>query len=228
MKLSLVAAALTFCLPALGHYNGAKNAATINSQATVLKPGKYRFVNVESKEGLTYVHSYQQLYAAPGKGSWMSVKTHEHHVILSPSSSNNKCFSAQWNYAIGADWAAALYACKVAHFKKSEIPGQELEVRAIPGNVLDLESRDLDGNRLEKRVALRDAKQYFYIHRGKYAHTYHIIAEDHLTDAPPRAVSDCHHEATSDKRSKIACMVALSDSDKSQLWYVYNSKNKLQ
>lgn len=229
MKLWPYTCALALCAPALAHYNGNNAAKTIDKQATVLPNGEYRFVNVASGLGLTYVHSGQQLFAEKGKGSWLNIKYHEHHVVLSPTSSNDKCVSAQWNYAEGADWAGALYACSVTHFKRSEVAGQELEVRSVPGNVLDFEERDVqvhDHSRLEKRVGLRAAKQYFYVHAGA-KHQYHIIAFDHITDQPARALADSSVYAVGSHTTKMVRLVALNNKDKHQLWHVYNKQGKL-
>lgn len=233
MKFTLLALTV-LATSVLGKFaGGAAQAKKIDKESTHLPAGKYRFVNAASKKGLKYTRNGQSLYAAKGKGDWLSIKTHHAHVVISPSGSNNKCLSAAWSYKQGANGYAALYKCKVAKFKRDGLWNDNLETRQFKYNTLGFtqEKRDVvptEGTRLEKRVALRDAKQYFYIHRGAQKHTYHIIAYDHLSDMPKRAVSDCNTKPEWDKKGKtvMACLVKETD-DKHQTWFIYNSKGKL-
>lgn len=115
---------------------------------------------------MTYARSNQQIYPAKGRGDWMSVKGHEKHVVISPSASNDKCWSAQWDsrYDGGSDWAVALYECAVTKFKRDAIVEErdvEMEERDFDG---ELEERsEEDSLDLEKRWSrqgpVRNAKQ---------------------------------------------------------------------
>lgn len=236
MKFSILAIA-SLVSTVLAGYNGKAAASAIDRQSKRLKPGQYRFQNVASGKGLKYARNGQALYAAKGKGDWLSIKLHHNHIIVSPSGSNNKCVSAAWSYKKKANYYAALYACRVAKFKRDGLFTPDMETRSIATNHISFdhleEKRDVnassEGHTLQKRVPLREDKQMFYCHPGSMPHTWHIVAYDHIKDMPARVVSDCVVRPEWVKKNsptRYACLVPENKKDKHQLWYIYNKQGR--
>jgi len=210
------------------------SAAAIIDSATALGTGDFIFKNVQT--GMTLTYTRDGLYPARGPGTPVSIKSIGKYTVLAPTQTNNKCLSAQWDSEYKADWALALYACRVTTFRRLKprrLADLEIEERqTIFEDRSEYEQRTyLEANKLEtlalramdhyekRGISLRLAKQYFYLIPATTAGSHALIAADHIQDSSPRAMSSGFHSA----RTGNAKMVALEEhtvGDKSQEWVI--------
>jgi len=216
MYSSALIAALAFSGAALAQRNLAVDA-TINVASTpatiaaaaaalTLTDGSYYVQNVASNQTLTYARDQngQELWPDDGTGSPMTFQGIGAYTVVTPTESNAKCISAQWDYITegGCDWAGALYACRV-------------------GNSAIGSSKRRRSHRLSERdVPLRLAKQYWYIIPGSTENAYKIVPVDHLLDMTPRAMNNGIRIARANNAARYPALVQLDNTDLTQEWYL--------
>lgn len=190
-------------------------------KASKPKAGTFVLRNVGTGKYLKYIRSGQQIFPS-SSGSPLRFKKTGKYIILSPKDSNDKCGSAQWHFGKKGqpsyDWAMALYACVVTHFKRSFQVDAPLTKRHFG-----------DESELDKRWNARDgdvrhAKQYWLMNPGTASNAFNIIAVDHLRDMPTRAVDSCTRIAVNARApSKYVCLQPYKKGRKSQEWRVYQN-----
>ncbi|GAA6017422.1 hypothetical protein JCM10207_005628 [Rhodosporidiobolus poonsookiae] len=91
----------------------AKQASQLQAAAVMLKPGNYKFTNVQTKKSLYYVPKGNHIYPQKGKATKASV-THYSNKNAPwhrfQFGSKNKCLSSAWGSG-GGNNAAVMYVC---------------------------------------------------------------------------------------------------------------------
>lgn len=173
----------------------------INAAITVTS-GDYIFQNVATNQTLKYMRESngQELFPQDGQGSPITIQTMGDYSVISPAESNNKCMSAQWDYDIvpKRNWAGALYACRVFSFQKRSAAHRRA---------------------LEPRVALRLAKQYWYLLATDDDDVYKVIAVDHLSDMPATALGSQMVNARNGGM-RYPELAVIDNDDDNQLWRI--------
>lgn len=187
-------------------------ALKLASQSRPPNPGSYYFKNIGTGQMIAYNQKqYQSIFLAK-KGSPMTARRYGKYMKVTPTTSNNKCFSAQWHFGMGADWACVLYACSKNN--------QHTQMR-------HKRSEDHSVEKRAKMGPVRPDKQLWIVKPGPQRGTFFIIATDHITDQPTKAIGDCTIKQVQEKKALGLCLQPLNPRDKGQLWAIYNSRGKM-
>ncbi|GAA98340.1 uncharacterized protein L969DRAFT_59238 [Mixia osmundae IAM 14324] len=199
-----------------------KNAALslgMTSKSVVLPKDRYIFTNVGTGQTLQYDQSGQDIYPGRGRGDPMTITPHGHGTQwskISPTNSNNKCLSAQWDYKFdgGADWAAVMYTCYVDPTTNRGFEHAKQWWLLVPvGKAKATKSRGKRSlSALEEEEATADLEK-----RG-YSGVYYIVPTDHIHDMQTRALTSCSVKTAGGATS--TCLRNFSASAKTQQWRI--------
>lgn len=211
MKSAIYAALLTL-VSVIGVQASIDNklaAQQVGNQVQPLDDGEYQFQSASTGQWLAYRRDGQSMYMSDSP-SWMSIKKRDNKNVISPSDSNNKCMSAQWDYDLGANWAGMLYSCSVLNFLGKRDEDSFTAPHSSHGG-------------LQKRVDLRGAKQFWYMHptlNNKQA--FHVVALDHIDDMWFRVMTAKTRTARYDNNLTGPALEELNDDDDTQNWLVFD------